>query len=125
MSKTQRPLSVTNEVPFACFDCRKAFKQRGSSNWHPDVPRRPFPCPVCKQPMIRLGRYFKAPPQRAARQWVKVELLYCFGERFESGQLGLGAKCRTLSGTIAYLMGSGSADAEVRACLERIRVLRK
>jgi hypothetical protein len=29
--------------------------------------------------MTRLGRYFKAPPQRAKRQWLKVELLYHYG----------------------------------------------
>ena len=42
--------------------------------------------------MVRLGRYFKAPPKRAIRQWHKVELLFHYGERFESGNSRLGTK---------------------------------
>jgi hypothetical protein len=79
VAKARRKPTVTNSVHFACFDCRKAFKQRGSSNWDPEVPQRSFLCPECKRPMTRLGRYFKAPPQRAKRQWLKVELLYHYG----------------------------------------------
>jgi hypothetical protein len=71
--------------------------------------------------MARLGRYFKAPPQRAIRQWLKVELLYQYGERFESGNLGLGIRCRTLASTVAYLAESGCPESEVRGLLERIR----
>ena len=73
---------ATNKVRFACFTCRKAFKQIGSSAWDPDVPQRPFPCPECKEPMARMGRYFKAPPQRAVRAWHKVHEKYLQGERF-------------------------------------------
>src|SRR5579872_6267265 len=124
MRKQAPKPSATNTVHFACFQCRKAFKQRGSSNWNPDIPEQPFPCPECKRPMTRLGRYFKAPPQRAGRQWLKVELLYFYGERFQSGQLGLGTKCRTLALTLAYLSGLGHPEAEVRERLKTIRVAR-
>ncbi len=74
--------TATNKVHFACFACRKTFKQPGSSNWDSNVPERPFPCPECKVPMVRMGRYFKAPRQRAARAWREVERLYSGGERF-------------------------------------------
>jgi hypothetical protein len=74
--------------------------------------------------MVRLGRYFKAPPQRATRQWLKVELLYHYGERFESGYLKLDSKCRTLPDTVAYLASPDRPVSEVRAVLESIRVLR-
>lgn len=111
----------TNTVHFACFDCRKAFKQRGSSNWDADVPVRPYPCPNCKRPMARLGRYFKPPSQRAIRQWLKVELLYHYGERFESGNLGLDAKCRTLGATLSYLTAQGHSEAEVQQILDHFR----
>jgi hypothetical protein len=74
--------------------------------------------------MLRLGRYFKAPSQRAARQWLKVELLYHYGERFEAGHSGLGRKCRTLAGTVAYLVGSSRPEAKVRAVLQSIQALR-
>ncbi len=71
-----------NKVRFACFSCREAFKQIGSSTWDPGVPDRPFPCPECKQPMCRMGRYFKAPPRRAVRAWRDVQEMYLQGERF-------------------------------------------
>jgi hypothetical protein len=75
--------TATNKVHFACFTCRKSFKQRGSSNWDSSVPERPFPCPNCKMPMVRLGRYFKAPSQRSIRAWREVERRYQLGERFD------------------------------------------
>ena len=115
---------TTNTVHFACFACRKAFKQRGSSNWDLVVPQRTFPCPECTQPMARLGRYFKAPPLRATRQWLKVELLHYYGGRFEAGNLGLRTKCRTLPATVAYLVGPSRPASEVRAVLESLRVAR-
>ncbi len=122
--KSKRGPTATNTVHFACFDCRKAFKQTGSSNWDPEVPKRPFPCPDCKRSMVRLGRYFKAPPKRATRQWIKVELLYHYGERFESGHSGLDRKCRTLSDAVAHLVRPTRAVSEIRAVLEGIRALR-
>ena len=73
----------TNTVHFACFECRKSFKQQGSSNWDSEVPIRPFECPNCKKPMVRLGRYFKAPRQRAIKAWRDVERLYVEGMRFD------------------------------------------
>ncbi len=115
----------TNTVHFACFDCRVAFKQPESSNWDHRVAERPFDCPNCKQPMVRLGRYFQAPPKRAFRQWLKVELLYQYGERFVSGNSKLGAKCDTLASTVAYLCECGHDASEVRARLKRIRDVRR
>jgi hypothetical protein len=75
--------TATNKVHFACFACRKTFKQMGSSNWDSNVPERPFPCPDCKQPMVRMGRYFKAPPRRSVRARREVERKYQNGERFD------------------------------------------
>lgn len=104
----------------ACFDCRHAFKQRGSSYWDPDVPARPYPCPVCGKPMARLGRHFKAPSKREREQWLKVELLHHFGEGFSSSCSGLGTTCRTLAMAVHYL--SARRDSrEVRAVLDEIR----
>ncbi|MBX7103689.1 MAG: hypothetical protein K1X57_06385 [Gemmataceae bacterium] len=47
------------------------------------MPKRPFPCPNCKVPMVRLGRYFKAPRQRAVAAWKEVERLFSQGEHFD------------------------------------------
>lgn len=74
---------ATNKVHFACFACRKAFKQQGSSNWDSNVPERPFECPNCQQPMVRLGRYFKAPRQRDLKAWREVQRRFESGERFD------------------------------------------
>ena len=123
MRKPHRP-RPRNTVHFACFDCRKTFKQRGSSNWDPEVPARHFPCPNCKQSMVRLGKYFKAPRQQAARQWLKVELLYRFGERFEAGNERLDTRCKTLADAVAYLADTHPA-VDVRATLEGIRNSRR
>jgi hypothetical protein len=115
----------TNTVHFACFDCRAAFKQPNSSNWDTRVAERPFDCPNCKQPMVRLGRYFKAPPKRAIRQWIKVELLFQYGGRFVSGNSRLDTKCDTIPSTVAYLCDCGHDASEVRDRLKCIRDARR
>ncbi len=120
MAKKSPIPTATNKVHFACFACRKSFKQQGSSNWNADVPQREFPCPECKLPMVRLGRYFKAPTQRALKQWLKVELLHSYGEKFESGNSGLARHCHTLSETVSYLAGL-HPESEVTARLAAIR----
>ena len=113
-----------NSVHFACFQCRKAFKQPESSDWDASVPERPFACPECKQPMTRLGRYFKAPRKQATREWLKVELLLHFGERFIEGNTGLAKHCPTLPATIAYLTETGHPAEHVRRVLQEIRTKR-
>jgi hypothetical protein len=115
---------ATNKVHFACFSCQKAFKQQGSSNWDSNVPQRPFPCPDCKQPMVRLGRYFKAPRRNAIRQWLKIELLYKFGERFESSFTNISRKCKTLPDTVNYLTDQGLRRDEIDSFLKRARAKR-
>jgi hypothetical protein len=114
-----------NRVHFACFNCRKTFKQPNSSDWDESVRPRTFACPECKTEMTRLGRYFRAPRRNATRQWQKVELLYRFGERFVSGHSGLGRSCRTLSTTIAYLAECGHSREAIDSSLKDIRAARK
>lgn len=75
--------TATNRVHFACFHCRKTFKQAGSSNWDSNVRERPYPCPECQVPMVRMGRQFKAPRQLSVRAWREVEEKYLAGERFD------------------------------------------
>ena len=72
---------------YACFTCRKVFKQPPTS----DLPRslvrdgdRTVVCPQCRSPMHDLGRDFKAPTQRNIKQWNKVECLYERGITFHS-----------------------------------------
>jgi len=120
-----RKPTTTNRVHFVCFDCRKSFKQRGSSNWDVEVPKRPFPCPECRTPMVRLGRYFKAPPRRAVHQWLKVELLHHFGEMFVGDlRSGISDRCPTLPRAVEYLSTTTATASEVRAALASIRAAR-
>lgn len=111
----------TNTAHFACFDCRLAFKQPNSRD---SVSTRPFRCPECRTPMRLLGRYFKAPPRRAVRQWLKVELLYYFGEKFDSSRSGIGRACETLPEVVNYLIACGNAEARVRCALRELRASR-
>lgn len=116
--------SVVNSVHFACFACRKGFKQPDPSDGDRDGPERPIGCPDCKQPMVRLGRYFKAPRKQATREWLKVELLYVYGERFEAGNSRLAQRCPTLPAAVAHLIESGHPADGVQKALKAIRARR-
>lgn len=61
---------------YACFSCRKAFKQPFDSS------RPERPCPQCGRLMPNMGTDFKAPPQKDIEQWRKVEALALAGVRF-------------------------------------------
>jgi hypothetical protein len=74
--------------------------------------------------MTRMGKYFKAPPKTAFAQWLKVELLYRFGERFYSSRAGLSRTCRTLRSTLEYLTNQGNPADDVRWELDQLRRLR-
>jgi hypothetical protein len=49
-------------VNFACFACRKTFKQGRSSNWDSNVPKQPFTSPERKPPMTRMGAFGRTRP---------------------------------------------------------------
>jgi hypothetical protein len=64
--------------PFACFECRRAFKR----GYEPGVESRP--CPACGGTAYRLNRKFKTPKRNNLKQWQKVRFLYERGFRFQS-----------------------------------------
>ncbi|WP_165247064.1 hypothetical protein [Paludisphaera soli] len=78
---------------FACFSCRKAFKQdqweapegetwlRGSRRI--PVSRR-APCPDCTRPMVDMGLDFKAPPRADRKAWSILESLARAGVTFHN-----------------------------------------
>lgn len=123
--KPRAKATATDRVHFACFDCRKSFKQPESSNWEKEIPERPFECPNCKRPMTRLGKYFRAPRKRMWKQWLKIELLYSFGETFDSSWTNISWKCGTLPETIEFLVDAGEEEAAVRQRLVEIRARRR
>jgi hypothetical protein len=109
---------------FACFHCRKAFKQRGSEEpvaVAVAAPLRPFPCPECGRPMAVMGRDFEAPPQRDRTEWLVAELLQSFGVIFEPGICGPGHRPHKLREAVAFLAERGHDAGVVE---ERVRQLR-
>ncbi len=74
---------------YACFYCRKAFKQ--------DSQHKPG-CPQCTRPLKAMGMDFKPPSQQNLRQWKKVEILFQHGFAYHScGCGGPGYRPRYLS----------------------------
>lgn len=89
---------VVYKEHFACFECRKAFKQPFARNAEL-APHQGYTalCLQCRTPMAALGLDFKAPAQRDVMQWRKVERLYELGIAFHScGCSGPGARPATL-----------------------------
>ena len=79
----------TYKEPFACFDCRKSFKQISScelpkSRRPPEGEPRVVPCPQCGKPMAHLGHDFKAPPRHDVKQWEKIRVLFRHGFAFHT-----------------------------------------
>lgn len=102
------------KMPFACFDCRKSFKQ---PNVHdlPDHIRKEITgprickCPQCGKPMASMGHDFKPPKQNDIKQWQKVEILYQHGFAFHScGCCGPGFRPAELRDVEEFLQGQKS-----------------
>ncbi|MFQ3249485.1 MAG: hypothetical protein ACI9O6_001293 [Glaciecola sp.] len=68
-------------MSFACFICKTAHKR------HFEVPPCDYPksmeCPICKEQMANVGRYFKAPKKSEESQWKKVRFLVDHGFVFQ------------------------------------------
>lgn len=76
---------------FVCLPCRHVAQY---DTFH-DGPVHP--CPLCRVPMVNMGRDFKAPRKSADPQWEKLRILVASGVRFDScGCDGPGPRPRTL-----------------------------
>jgi hypothetical protein len=82
---------------WVCLDCRKMFRpylahgavplgRRAKAGTQHAPSLAAAPCPQCRQPMQRVGRYFKPPKQRNIKQWAKVRLLIAHGVDFHGWQ---------------------------------------
>ncbi|REK77040.1 hypothetical protein DX130_08535 [Paenibacillus paeoniae] len=70
---------------FACFGCRKSFKQTSTADLNPEqISKLNYKCPQCHEPMVNMGHDFKAPKQIDKNQWRKVKLLYDHGIAYHS-----------------------------------------
>src|SRR5438874_8706789 len=72
-------------MQFACFRCRKEFKQIFYP-WRTDK-NSPL-CPQCGERMWMMGRAFKAPKRSNIKQWHKVEALVRGGIKFHYNYFG-------------------------------------
>jgi hypothetical protein len=101
----------TYKEPFACFSCRKVFKQ--TSRWELPEHQRPahgdprvVKCPQCSALMADMGHDFKAPKQSAADQWEKIRILYEHGFAFQScGCCGPGYRPTELEEVYEFIEG--------------------
>lgn len=96
--------------PFACFKCRKVFKQTSRyelpDHLKPhDGEKRICKCPQCGEPMADMGHDFKAPKQSDVKQWEKIRILYNNGFTFHScGCTGPGYRPEKLNEVKNFLM---------------------
>ncbi len=109
----------TYKEPFACFECRKVFKQ--VSRWElPESQRlivgeqREINCPQCSGLMADMGFDFKAPKMNDIKQWEKVRLLFQHGYNFYScGCCGPGLRPDLLREVEGFLASNKSlSDGE-------------
>lgn len=124
-----------HSLPFVCFVCRKSFKVE----WNDFPPSKNCPevlgrrCPECARQLVYAGRYFKAPPKNALKQWRKVALLFRRGWRADS----LSSGPKTLCEVPAFLQRIEARAAEIcretkrreaaerRRLAERLRVVQR
>ena len=72
---------------FACFRCRKAFKQTSEYDWnnpHLDYKNHVFKCPDCKIEMADMGMDFRAPKKSNVKAWKRLETAYKIGHAFQT-----------------------------------------
>jgi hypothetical protein len=108
---------------FACFHCRKAFKQTPRKELVQKMPlgqdgKRLALCPECRRPMHDMGLDFHTPRQADVRQWRKVALLYGHGITYHSCGCGPGHRPATLAEVPEFL----DQQRTFRAEQERRRV---
>ena len=80
-------------MQFACFECRKSFKQH---MWVSQFDKHQPLCPQCGAKMWLMGRAFKAPAKSSVKQWRKVEFLIRNGFLFHPNQFGWARSPKTL-----------------------------
>ena len=115
----------TYKEPFACFYCRKVFKQ--TSRW--ELPShqqlkpgetRMVPCPQCGAFMADMGHDSKAPKLGDVKQWEKVRILYENGFNFYScGCCGPGMRPRELK-EVHEFIESKRSKSEGELLLQKI-----
>lgn len=102
---------------FACFRCRKVFKQTNRKELTQKIPtdadgKRLAPCPECGVPMRDMGLDFKAPPRTDLNQWGAVEMLAQNGITYHSCGCGPAYRPTTLDAVPIFLERRKQEQAE-------------
>jgi hypothetical protein len=101
---------------WACFECRKSFKQRNRKEISTPIPvtadnMRLVPCPQCGRQMYNMGYDFKAPKQSDRAQWKKVEQLFIHGYNYATCGCGAGYRPQRLSEVPLFLQEQAALEA--------------
>ena|SRR5579862_4269749 len=116
---------------FACFQCRKTFKQTNRKELAQKMPtgpdgKRRVLCPECSRPMQNMGLDFHAPRQADLRQWRKIALLYAQGIAYHSCGCGPGYRPSTLAEVSVFLDHAyANREAQERLQVKQLRQTKK
>ncbi|MGF6355964.1 phage FluMu protein Com [Paenibacillus sp. 4624] len=76
---------------YACFNCRKSYKQVSPYDLSKETAARlEHKCPQCAEVMVNMGHDFQAPKQTDIKQWTKVMTLYQHGVTYHNCGCGAG-----------------------------------
>lgn len=111
-----RYAQYTYKEHYACFSCRKVYRQPMRHEMARPIgreDRRLVPCPQCGMAMTNIGKDFKAPRQADVKQWQKVQELFASGYSFGScGCSGPGPRPTTLREVGTFLAEQRRLQAE-------------
>lgn len=69
---------------WACFDCKKNFRNFPQCHVKTKTLQDKRKCPQCARPMWDMGVYFEPPRQSNKKAWISMQLLAENGYRFDS-----------------------------------------
>lgn len=107
-------------MQYACFGCRKCFKQRVP---YRSIKQTSHVCPQCGVQMWMMGIAFKAPKQTDVKQWRKVEAMRRAGFVFYNNQGRTPRKLNELPPLLRQLEAQAMED--YKAAVEKVTKIYK
>ncbi len=101
---------------YACFNCRKSYKQVSPYDLSKETAARlEHKCPQCAEIMVNMGHDFQAPKQTDIKQWKKVITLYQHGITYHNCGCGAGyrpAELREVPGFLEQQAAGRRSEGE-------------